>query len=268
MREGLRLLRSEVLSGAELYHGNDIETFATDWHFHQGWQLVTVTKGERRYQFRNSSIIASPGQFVVLPPRLIHKARCLARERTSFKIATLPEACFDVGAASAATSHSDPGLVGAFVSIFKMLASADDAETKSMILLRLQEILAKSRLAGGSDSPALPPLVLQIEAYMLERLDQAMSLECLSSLAGLSRYHFAHTFARHVGLSPLAFHARARLMQARSLIAQGWTLSQTSAYLKFSDQSHFGRHFKRVYDMTPGEYQKSIVARDSLQVRH
>jgi AraC-like DNA-binding protein len=51
-------------------------------------------------------------------------------------------------------------------------------------------------------------------------------------------------------------------MRARQLIAQGWSLAETAAYLKFSDQSHFGRHFKRVYDMTPGEYQQNVAGND------
>ena len=56
------------------------------------------------------------------------------------------------------------------------------------------------------------------------------------------------------------FYSCARLMQARSSISLVWALSDTSAYPGFSGQSHFGRHFRRVYDMTPGEYQQSVVA--------
>jgi AraC-like DNA-binding protein len=257
--EHLRLSRSQAVSGAELYDGEDIETFATDWHFHEGWQLVALTKGARHYQFRNGSVIAKPGRLIVLPPRLVHKARCVARGNTSFKIATIPEVCVDVGAASVAISQSAPELVDAFVSVFRMLTSADDGISKAAVHYRLQEILAESIPASGSGSAALPPLVLQMESYMLERLDQVPSLDLLSSLVGLSRYHFAHTFSKHVGLSPLAFHGRARLMQARKLIVQGWSLAETSAYLSFSDQSHFGRHFRRVYGMTPGEYQQNVA---------
>ncbi len=262
MRENLRLSRSQALYGAELYDGEEIETFATDWHFHEGWQLVALTKGERHYQFRSGSVIAKPGRLVVLPPRLVHKARCIARGRTSFKIATIPEVAVDVGAPSAAISHADPELVDAFVSLFTLLASADHDKARAMILCSLREILAKAVSTGGSGSSALPPVVLQMESYMLDRLDQVPSLDRLSSLVGLSRYHFAHTFSKHVGLSPLAFHSRARLMQARQLIAQGCSLAETSAHLKFSDQSHLGRHFRRVYGMTPGEYQQKVNARE------
>ncbi len=258
MGANIRLSRSAVLSGAELYNGEDIETFATDWHFHEGWQLVALTKGERHYQLRTGTVIAKPGRLIVLPPRLVHRARCKARGTTSFKIATIPGVCSDVGIASAAISQAAPRLVDAFVSVFGMLAAANDGTAKAMILSRLQEILAESIAISGPASSAPPAPVLQLEAYMLERLDQVPSLDLLSSLVGLSRYHVAHTFSKHVGLSPLAFHSRARLMQARHLIAEGWSLAETSAHLKFSDQSHFGRHFRRVYGMTPGEYQQNV----------
>jgi hypothetical protein len=39
----LRFSRSRAVSGAELYDGEDIKTFATDWHYHEGWQLVALT---------------------------------------------------------------------------------------------------------------------------------------------------------------------------------------------------------------------------------
>jgi AraC-like DNA-binding protein len=132
------------------------------------------------------------------------------------------------------------------------------------ILARLQEVLAEGISAGDRHYSTIPPRVVQAESHMLKRLDQVPSLDLLSSLVGLSRYHLAHTFSKHVGLSPLAFHSRVRLMQARLLIAEGWSLVDTSAHLKFSDQSHFGRHFKRVYGMTPGEYQQSVTAQKAM----
>jgi AraC-like DNA-binding protein len=259
MRGTLRFSLSPILSGAELYDGDNIQRFSTDWHFHEGWQLVTLTKGERRYQFRNGTVTAKPGQLVLVPPRLVHKARCIEKGRTSFKIITIPKACFEIGSLSTAIALSVPRLVDVCVSVFRMLASGNDPEQKGLILTRLQEILAEGISAGDPHYATLPPRVVQAESHMVERLDQVPSLDLLSSLVGLSRYHLAHTFSKHVGLSPLAFHSRIRLMQARLLIAQGWSLVDTSAQLKFSDQSHFGRHFKRVYGMTPGEYQRSVA---------
>ncbi len=260
VREGLRLSRSKAVPGAELYRGDDLKTFGTGWHFHEGWQLVAVTKGQRHYQLRSGTVTAKPGQLLLLPPRLVHKAHCDRNQQTSFRIATLPEKCVALETAHTAISHAEPQLVDAFVSVFRMLVKTQEIGKKSSIFTHLHDIFDARILAGNAGSCMFPPSVRQIEAYMLTHLQEVPSLSQLSSLVGLDKYYFAHMFSKHVGLSPLAFHTRARLMQARSLIAQGWTLSDTSAYLSFSDQSHFGRHFKRVYDMTPSEYQRSVAS--------
>ncbi len=67
-RQSLRLSWSEAVAGAELYVGKDVRAFASNWHFHEGWQVVSVTKGERRYEFKSGTVIAKPGQLVLLPP--------------------------------------------------------------------------------------------------------------------------------------------------------------------------------------------------------
>jgi AraC-like DNA-binding protein len=128
------------------------------------------------------------------------------------------------------------------------------------MLSQLETILTESRARSAFAFTAPPAFVLQMESYLLKSMETVPSLDSLSSLAGVSRYHFVHAFTKHVGLSPLAFHARARLMRSRKLISEGWSLADTSLSLRFSDQSHFGRQFKSVYGMTPGEYRQSIAS--------
>lgn len=258
-RRPLKLAWSEAIVGAELYDGEDVQTFSTGWHFHEGWQLVAVTKGKRHYEFKSGCITAEPGQLVLVPPRLVHRARCLDQGNTSFKIATLPAAGLNVEAPAAPFSWPNPNLFGAFISLFESIKVGAHHEPQEAALNRLEMILGESRATGASDHPAPPPFVRQIESYLLRSLDIVPSLDSISSLAGVSRYHFAHAFAKHVGLSPLAFHTRARLMRARRLISQGWSLADTSLSLSFSDQSHFGRQFRKVYGMTPGEYQQNMT---------
>lgn len=244
----VRFSLSDSVPGAELHDGEDVGTFATDWHFHEGWQLVALTQGERHYQLRDGYVVARPGQLVVLPPRLVHKARCIPG--TSFKIAMVPVPGLE---GAVPVTQSAPRLIDAFVSIFGSLAH----EKGASVLSNVQEILAHSIPAASTLT--LPNPVRRMESYILERTDQPLSLEALSSITGLSRSRMVHVFSEHVGLSPLAYHSRARLMRARALIAQGWSLSDTSAHLNYSDQSHFGRQFKRVYAMTPGQYQQSVL---------
>jgi len=258
VRKPLRLSWSEAVSGTELYDGKDVGTFDTDWHFHEGWQLVAVTQGERHYEFKSSSIVAEPGRLVLVPPRFVHRAHCLDQGNTSFKIATLPAVRLNVEAATAPISWHTPKLFDAFISVFESLR-VDGKRDEPAVLFRLETILGEGSAISTLGFSGRPAFVVQIESYLLKSLEKLPSLDSLSSLAGVSRYHFAHAFTKHVGLSPLAFHTRARLMRSRKLISEGWSLADTSLCLSFSDQSHFGRQFKKVYGMTPGEYQQSVA---------
>jgi len=237
-RNPLRLSWSEAVAGTELYDGENVETFATGWHFHEGCQYVAVTKGARRYEFRSGTLVAKPGLLVLVPPRLVHRAHCLDRN-TSFKIATLPAVGLNVQTPAVPISRPISKLFDAFISAFEGLRGDSKSEPKAGVLSWLQTILAESSETSSAffDSPSF---VVRVESYLLNSLDKVPSLDFLSSLAGVSRYHFAHIFTKHVGLSPLSFHTRARLIRSRKLISEGWTLADTSLALSFSDQSPFG----------------------------
>ncbi len=258
-RRQLSLSWSGALCGAELYDGEGVNSFATNWHFHEGWQLVAVTRGERHYEFKSGCIVAQPGRLVLVPPRLVHRAHCFHGGNTSFRIATLPAVCLNVGAPTTPVALPTSKLFESFLSVFESL-KVDGENAPKAVLTGLQTILGESGSGSTLRVSSAPAFVLQMESYLLKSLEKIPSLGALSARAGVSRYHLSHAFTRHIGLSPLAFHARARLMQSRKLIAEGWSLAETSLSLNFSDQSHFGRQFKRVYGMTPGEYQQSLVA--------
>jgi AraC-like DNA-binding protein len=259
-RRPLRLSWSGVVAGAELYVGNDVRAFASDWHFHEGWQLVAVTKGERRYELKSGTIIAKPGRLILLPPRLVHRAHCLEGSHTSFRIATLPAESGDLTMMGAPMVSPSSRHLDLFSSIFESLKAYGKHDPTAPNIFGLQTIFRESRPISTLRISAAPAFVVEMEAHLLKALDRIPSLNDLSSLAGVSRCHLSHAFTRHIGLSPLAFHTRARLMQSRRLIAEGSSLADASFLLSFSDQSHFGRLFKRVYGMTPGEYRQVLEA--------
>ncbi|SFN65945.1 Helix-turn-helix domain-containing protein [Mesorhizobium sp. NFR06] len=45
-----------------------------------------------------------------------------------------------------------------------------------------------------------------------------------------------------------------RLQRARRMIAEEDSLAEIAAAAGFSDQSHFNRHFKKAFGLTPGRW--------------
>ena len=81
-----------------------------------------------------------------------------------------------------------------------------------------------------------------------------LDLDMLARRVGMTRFKVLRVFKRQFGLSPHKYQLCLRLSRARDLLHQGQSCAQVAAYCGFADQSHFIRHFKREWGITPGQY--------------
>lgn len=88
--------------------------------------------------------------------------------------------------------------------------------------------------------------------YIRERLDQDLRLEEIAELANLSAFHFARLFKQTVGMPVHQYVLEQRLEAGRDLLLQGEiSVTEVAACTGFADLSHFSRHFKRRYGVSP-----------------
>jgi AraC family transcriptional regulator len=85
-----------------------------------------------------------------------------------------------------------------------------------------------------------------------------LSLQALAENAGISVAHFARLFRQATGVSAIHYLIRVRCEKASQLLKTGaYRVSEVAQMVGFFDQSHFLRHFKRLYHVTPQEWMKS-----------
>ncbi|XYI03590.1 helix-turn-helix domain-containing protein [Sorangium sp. So ce1128] len=110
---------------------------------------------------------------------------------------------------------------------------------------------ALSARGGELSRGALRRVLALIEA----ELGDALTVERMAAVAGLSPAHFARAFKRSLGVAPHQHVMRRRLEQARlSLEARDADILNVARRLGFSDQAHLTRLFKREFGVTPGQY--------------
>ena len=113
---------------------------------------------------------------------------------------------------------------------------------------------------GVHSAPVQPPrgrLSPGTKRRVLELIDANLgariTVESLAREVGLSAAHFARAFKETMGRPPHDFLLSARLDRARRMLEKpGIALSVVAERTGFADQSHFTRHFKREYGITPG----------------
>jgi len=101
----------------------------------------------------------------------------------------------------------------------------------------------------GGLSPAMRHRVCDfIESHISEKI----SLDSLSTMAGLSPHHFARAFQQSLGMPPHRYLLRRRLEHVEKMLRDTQLpLSHIALAVGFSDQSHLNRHFRRLTGMSP-----------------
>ena len=98
---------------------------------------------------------------------------------------------------------------------------------------------------------------------ILDRYAEPLSLEDLVLASGLRRFRFLRLFKRETGLPPHEFLIQHRIEKAKESLANQASVLETAMDTGFFDQSHFGRHFKRITGKSPAAYRRSMRSRFS-----
>lgn len=96
-------------------------------------------------------------------------------------------------------------------------------------------------------------------AYLRAHSQEKLTLDSLSHEAGMNKYHFARSFKKITGDSPIAFLHRTRCENAKALLLHSEaSLPEISASVGFSDLSYFCKIFHRYVGCSPGSYRKQF----------
>ena len=134
--------------------------------------------------------------------------------------------------------------------------SPSDLERESRLLWAMTQLVSRhaERRPLGRHRDREPRAVRRAREYLEGRYAENVSLECLSRVAGLSRFHLLRAFRDETGLPPHAYLLGVRLREAKSLLLDGVPVARAAQDAGFFDQSHFTRHFKRLVGVPPGQY--------------
>jgi transcriptional regulator GlxA family with amidase domain len=95
----------------------------------------------------------------------------------------------------------------------------------------------------------------RLELWILQNLDEDLSVPALAARASMSARHFARRFAKRFGVTPAAYILRARVEAARRRIEEGPTRMKAIArQCGFADEQGMRRAFRRTLGVVPAEY--------------
>ena len=279
MRAGDAIIAAPAFPGIERiearFAGNGFEP-----HRHDTYAIGVTLQGVQTFHYRGAQRFSLPGNILVLHPDELHDGGAGSEAGLCYRMLylepSLLAAHLEEGRGALpfgpAPVLSDDTLQA---SLLEALETLDTGLDDLFVTGLLSEIArGLTRHAGERTRPVgtLARRQMQLARdYLIAHADRPVSSDELETVTGLDRFQLARQFRACFATSPHRFLLMRRLERARQMIAQqmidrqminrGDTLAGIAAATGVADPSHFNRHFKKAYGMTPGRWSALITAR-------
>lgn len=124
----------------------------------------------------------------------------------------------------------------------------------------LRHLMETEQIRGGMLAGLSHPKLRKALVAMHEQPGQALSLEALANIAGMSRSVFAATFRSIVGCTPGAYLQAWRVRLAQQALRQGRPLKMIAVEVGYGSEAALSRAFKAQSGMTPREWRQVHAA--------
>ena len=263
----VRFWRDPDLPGVEVRYSSYNEEAFRD-HAHTACSIGFLESGRTVFQLEGESYAAVAGQMVFIGPNMVHACNPDSDSDMAYRmfyvdpqwLASVATEVFGHPVASVAFPCpvvDDPELVTLWRSLHQaIMDGADRLEKESLLVQGLADVISRH---GEKQSVGEPvsnaQAVRRVREHLAANLTSPVSLDELSAVAHLSRYHLLRVFQSAVGLPPHAYQNQLRVDLGKELLAKGMSISRAAVEAGFSDQSHFSRVFRQYTGATPKQYQ-------------
>ena len=261
-REKLAFYRPRAIPGVEILSAVDS---GEPWHvYHEQYAFCAVHHAATHIVYRGRvEPIGNRSVSFFEPGESHHNAK--VHIRSDFKVLFIKPEVFERAAQEAGSPqppHFDllprrapPDIMDTVYSFCEAVEQGDATlEQEARLISCLNRFMACAERPVRTARQDERPAVTRAKRYLTERFNESVTLDELSAVAGISKFHLVRQFAKQTGLSPHAFQVHVRIERARMLLQQGFSPAEIAMLVGFADQSHLTRHFKRIWGITPGAY--------------
>ncbi len=94
-----------------------------------------------------------------------------------------------------------------------------------------------------------------IENYIDAHFKEEITLDKLSEVTFLNKYHIVHAFKNYKGISPINYMIKKRIDEAKVLlVTTNMQISEIAYIVGFASQSYFAQSFKKATGISPIQY--------------
>ena len=273
MKETAKIWLQPELRGVELLRARYV-TQRFGRHVHDGFGVGVIEHGALGFYYRGANIVAHRGMINTVNPDEVHTGHAVVADGWAYRMfyfdtAVLQRAASEMSCRNEPVPYFNHGAINDTAlacALQRLHISLDDQTTssqlerESLFLALLTQLIVRhgdttpKTLPIGNETTAVDRTRDYMEAHFADRI----SVHDLARLAHVSPFHFIRVFQKQLGMPPHTYLLQTRLRHARNMLAKGCRIVDAALDTGFVDQSHFTRHFKRTFGITPAQYRNFV----------
>ncbi len=237
-------------------------------HFHEHYVIGFIERGRRNLKVRGQCLLTAPGDLLLFNPGENHACEAHDDQPLDYRCINLDPSVMARAVREIFAEEKLPKFTQSVVFHCDLIEELRDLHTmilrgergvrkEERFYFLLEQLLRDYAQAGGREQTVEPRAeVKAVCDYLSAHAAEQISLDSLSAIAGLSKYHLLRAFTKETGITPYSYLETIRIDRAKTLLRQGTAPAEAALNAGFSDQSHFSNAFKRFIGLTPGQYRR------------
>lgn len=253
--------------------------YENDWHstahFHPFTEIFFITDGKGAFYLNDQTVNVNRWDLIIINPNCLHTEKSsLSDTPLEYIVLGVDSLLLNFPESHSLTNNEhqiklyeimnfskDKELILSYFN--KLIYEIENKEfnyeivCKSILNLFITHIIRSttSLLFIEESQEKLNLECIKIKNYIDSHYSQNITLDFLSDLTYMNKFHLVHTFTKQIGLSPINYAINKRIQEAKNLLATtNYSIRDIASIVGFSNSSYFSQMFKKVAGTTPKNY--------------
>lgn len=242
-------------------------------HFHEEYVIGFIAEGSRKFRCNGHIYHLNAGAILIINPKEIHSCEHYGKAKLHYfsininkhimREVVLSITGKDILPCFTTNVLQEKDLAINLIDLKDMIVQNQhnlaSEELFLMLMSRLLDEYANINLSQiGKDEVSINAKINNVCRYLDDNFQRNVSLDELSILSNLSKYHLIRLFTKERGISPHKYLETIRIEKSKIMLEKGIPIIDIALQMGFVDQSHFSNSFKGLIGLTPRTYQKIL----------
>lgn len=254
-------------------------------HWHSEFELNRILQGAGEFICGDEHFTAREGEFLLIPPNMLHAAYPLENHELVYQVLVFHPAMIGANTNDRCTIECIRPFMNNSIQVSGAIGpdSPNYAEVKLSVdnifscvfgnlpeldlllkseLLRLFWLLNQTANTTISDDTSISysELVRPALEYMMNNLQETISIDHLADISHLSKSYFMNCFKKAVGMGAIEHLTHLRINAACDALSDtNKMVSEIAFTCGYCNLSNFNRQFKQIMGCSPKEYRKRKI---------